>query len=139
LRRFLVTVFMLGALAAIAVGGAGLWWVYQPLRTPAQAVDLSIEPGTTAARRGPGRRRCGRGRQPGPAVLLVPPVGQDRQIKAGSYELEPGITPHRLLRKLARGEEALQAVVLVEGWTFRQVRAALAEGRTAQARHQGAG
>jgi UPF0755 protein len=52
--------------------------------------------------------------------------GQARQIKAGSYELQRGITPHRLLRMLARGEEALRAVTLIEGWTFRQFRAALA-------------
>jgi UPF0755 protein len=53
--------------------------------------------------------------------------GQDRAIKAGSYELEAGLTPHRLLSKLARGEEALRAVTLVEGWTFKQYRAALAK------------
>jgi UPF0755 protein len=51
--------------------------------------------------------------------------GQDRLIKAGSYELEEGITPHRLLAKLTRGEESLRAVTLVEGWSFRQFRAAL--------------
>jgi UPF0755 protein len=53
--------------------------------------------------------------------------GQARDIKAGSYELEPGLSPHRLLTKLARGEEALQSVTLVEGWTFKQFRAALAK------------
>jgi UPF0755 protein len=53
--------------------------------------------------------------------------GQARQIKAGSYELERGISPISLLRKLVRGEEALRAVTLVEGWTFAQVRLALAK------------
>jgi UPF0755 protein len=51
--------------------------------------------------------------------------GQARDIKAGSYELERGITPRRLLDKLARGEETLRALTLVEGWTFRQFRTAL--------------
>ncbi len=51
-------------------------------------------------------------------------------IKAGSYELTTGITPRTLLRKLARGEEALEAVTLVEGWNFRQVRAAMAREST---------
>ena len=37
----------------------------------------------------------------------------------------PGIGSNRLLAKLARGEETLRAVTLVEGWTFRQFRAAL--------------
>jgi UPF0755 protein len=53
--------------------------------------------------------------------------GQDRQIKAGSYEIETGTTPRSLLRKLVRGEESLRTVTLVEGWTFRQVRQALAQ------------
>jgi UPF0755 protein len=53
--------------------------------------------------------------------------GEGRLIKAGSYELEKGITPLRLLDKLARGEESLRAVTLVEGWNIRQVRSALAK------------
>jgi len=56
--------------------------------------------------------------------------GEGRRIKAGSYELETGITPMRLLAKLARGEESLRAVTLVEGWNFRQLRAALAKEET---------
>jgi UPF0755 protein len=63
--------------------------------------------------------------------------GQDRLIKAGSYELESGITPRALLRKLARGEEALRAVTLVEGWNIRQVRAALAKADMLKADTQG--
>ena len=51
--------------------------------------------------------------------------GQARLIKAGSYELTPGTTPRKLLSMLVRGEAALKSVTLVEGWTFRQVRAAL--------------
>ena len=52
--------------------------------------------------------------------------GQDRRIKAGNYEIPAGTTPQGLLQKLARGEETLRALTLVEGWNFRQVRAALA-------------
>lgn len=41
--------------------------------------------------------------------------GQDRQIRAGSYELEAGLTPRTLLAVLVRGEEATRSIVLVEG------------------------
>lgn len=51
--------------------------------------------------------------------------GESRKIKAGSYELDRDTSPRSLLRKLVQGEEALRSVTLVEGWTFRQVRAAL--------------
>ncbi|MFZ3125328.1 MAG: endolytic transglycosylase MltG, partial [Acidovorax sp.] len=62
--------------------------------------------------------------------------GQDRAIKAGNYEIPPGTTPIGLLQKLARGEEALRAFTLVEGWNWRQVRQALA--REEQLQHDAA-
>jgi UPF0755 protein len=63
--------------------------------------------------------------------------GQDRAIKAGSYEISPDMSPRRVLNMLARGEESLKTVVLVEGWTFKQFKQALAKSEalknTAQA------
>jgi UPF0755 protein len=52
--------------------------------------------------------------------------GQARRIRAGSYEVEAGITPRLLLAKMVQGDETLEKLLLVEGWTSRQVRAALA-------------
>jgi UPF0755 protein len=52
--------------------------------------------------------------------------GQDRLIRAGSYEVGPESSPRRLLAMLVRGEESLRTVTLVEGWNWRQVRQALA-------------
>ncbi|HXD39940.1 MAG TPA: endolytic transglycosylase MltG [Ramlibacter sp.] len=125
MRRFLLTVFLLASLAALAAGGWALWWVYQPLRLPAPTVDLSIEPGTLPRGVAQAVQDAGVDVNPELLYLWFRFSGQDRLIKAGSYELEAGITPHRLLAKLARGEETLRAVTLVEGWNFRQVRAAL--------------
>ncbi len=126
MRRFLLTVFLLVSLSLLGAGGWALWWVYRPLRLPAPTVDLSIEPGTLP--RGVAQAVHDAGVDVDPDLLYwwFRFSGQARQIKAGSYELEAGITPHRLLAKLARGEESLRAVTLVEGWNFRQVRAALA-------------
>ena len=125
MRRFLLTVFLLVSLSVLAAGGWALWWVYHPLRLPEPTVDLSIDPGTLP--RGVAQAVQDAGVDVKPELLYwwFRLSGQDRQIKAGSYELEEGITPHRLLSKLARGEESLRAVTLVEGWNFRQVRAAL--------------
>ena len=127
MRRFLLTVFLLAALVVLGVGGWGLWWVYQPMRLPAASVDLSIDPGTLP--RGVAQAVADTGVQVNPDLLYLwfRISGQGRLIKAGSYEMETGLTPHRLLAKLARGEEALRAVTLVEGWNLRQVRAALAK------------
>ena len=127
MRRFLLTVFLLISIAVLGVGGWALWWVYQPLRLPAPAVDLSIDSGTLPRGVAQAVKDAGVDVNPDLLYLWFRFSGQDRAIKAGSYELEAGITPHRLLSKLARGEETLSAVTLVEGWTFRQFRAALAK------------
>jgi UPF0755 protein len=127
MRRLLATVFLLAALLALGVGGWGLWWVYQPMRLPAAAVDLSIEPGTLPRGVAQAVARAGVDVEPELLYAWFRLSGQGRLIKAGNYELEPGLTPHRLLAKLTRGEEALRAVTLVEGLTFRQFRAALAK------------
>jgi UPF0755 protein len=126
-RRFFLTLFLIAALAALGLGAAGLWWLHQPLKLPAPSVDLSVEPGTTP--RGIAQQVAGTGVEVEPQLLYLwfRISGQDRQMRAGSYELERGVTPRLLLEILVRGQEATRSVVLVEGWNFRQVRAALAK------------
>jgi UPF0755 protein len=125
--RFLLRIFLLGLLAAAAAAGAAWWWVHQPLALRTPTVDLSIEPGTLPRSVAQAVQDAGVDVNADLLYAWFRVSGQGRLIKAGSYELEPGVTPRSLLRKLARGEEALRAVTLVEGWNFRQVRAALAK------------
>lgn len=47
-------------------------------------------------------------------------------IQAGEYALEPGLTPRGLLVLLASGEVIRYRFTIVEGWTYRQLLAALA-------------
>jgi UPF0755 protein len=51
--------------------------------------------------------------------------GAQGRIKAGSYQVVAGLTPLQLLRKITQGDFAQAEVVFIEGWTFRQLRAAL--------------
>jgi UPF0755 protein len=125
--RFLRNLFLLALLAIMAVGGAGWWWLHQPMRLIVAPVDLSIEPGTLPRSVAQAVRDAGVDVNADLLYAWFRLSGQGRLIKAGSYELEKGITPQRLLDKLARGEESLRAVTLVEGWNIRQVRAALAK------------
>ena len=126
--RFLKTLFLLGLLAAAGAAAAGWWWLQRPLPLPAPTVELSIEPGMVPRAVARAVREAGVDVHPDLLYAWFRLSGQGRKIKAGSYELERGITPQRLLDKLARGEEALRALTLVEGWNIRQVRAALAKG-----------
>ena len=125
MRRALAALLLVLA-GLVGLVGACSWWLDQPLSLSAPAVDLSIEPGTSA--RGVADAVAQSGVQVRADWLYAwfRLSGQDRQIKAGSYEIETGTTPRSLLRKLVRGEESLRTVTLVEGWTFRQVRQALA-------------
>jgi UPF0755 protein len=50
----------------------------------------------------------------------------DRAIKAGSYEVEQGITLPKLLAKLTQGDVSQTAITIVEGTTYAQLRADLA-------------
>jgi UPF0755 protein len=111
----------------LAVGGGAYYWVNAPLALSSDAVDLSIEPGTSV--RDIASAVADAGVAVNPAVLYAwfRLSGQSRLIRAGSYELDQGTSPRSLLRKLVRGEEALRSVTLVEGWNFRQVREALAK------------
>jgi UPF0755 protein len=126
-RRFFTLLFVLALLAAVALAGAGWWWVHQPLALKATPLDLSIEPGTLPRGVAVAVRDAGVEVDPRLLFAWFRVSGQAHRIKAGSYELERGITPQRLLDKLARGEESLRAVTLVEGWNWRQLRAALAK------------
>lgn len=48
------------------------------------------------------------------------------KVHAGEYALPPGLTPRGLLRKMAAGDVVQHRFTIVDGWTFRQLRIALA-------------
>ena len=124
LVKWLVSLFVLAVLAVLAAA----WWLHQPLDTgSAQAtLDLSVEPGTSPKVVAQAVVDAGVQTSPTALYLWFRLSGQDRQIRAGSYEIAPGTSPRRLLSMLVRGEESLRTVTLVEGWNWRQVRQALA-------------
>lgn len=125
--------------AALLVLGGGAWWLYQPLDTGSgqATLDLSIEPGTSPRVVAQAVVDAGARTSASALYAWFRLSGQDRQIRAGSYEIAPGTSPRRLLAMLVRGEESLRTVTLVEGWNWRQVRQALARAELLQADSQG--
>jgi UPF0755 protein len=119
LKRLLIVLLLLAMLTT----GAAAWWLQRPL-VPTGAsgpIELTVAPG--AAPRRVAQSLADAGAQ-APAIVLFAWFrlsGQAREIKAGSYEFEPGTTPRSLLRKLVRGEQALRSLVLLEGWNIREV------------------
>ena len=105
--------------------------------SPFQVLDLSVEPGTTP--KGVAQAIVDAGTDVSPHLLRVwfRLSGQDRAIKAGSYEITPEMSPRSVLNMLARGEESLKSVTLVEGWTFKQFKQALAKAEAVKLTTQG--
>ncbi len=126
MRRILLVLALLAALATLGAGGAVWWWLQRPLPLAANSVELSIEPGTSP--RAVAQAWVQAGVQTSPDFLYhwFRWSGQARQIRAGSYEIERGATPRELLDKMVRGDEVLESVRFIEGWTFKQLRAELA-------------
>jgi len=123
LRRLLMAALLL--LAAAAAGA--WWWVSHPLALRTERVEVSIEPGTTAREVARLWVDAGVAAPPHALYQWFRWSGQARRIRAGSYEIGAGTTPRELLDKMVRGDEALETLRLIDGWTFRQVRQAMAE------------
>ncbi len=121
--RYLIAVVLVVA----AIVGGGFAWVHAPLTLASASVDVSIEPGTSVHEVARTIASSGVSVQPDLLYWWFRLSGKSRQIRAGSYELGAGTTPLSLLQKLVRGDEALRAITLLEGWTFRQARQALAK------------
>ncbi|MBL8305673.1 MAG: endolytic transglycosylase MltG [Rubrivivax sp.] len=112
-------------LAAALLAGAAWWWLERPLPLSGASAELSIEPGATPQQ--VAQAWVDAGVQTSPKLLYAwfRASGQARRIRAGSYEIDAGTTPRRLLEKLVQGDETLERVRFIEGWTLRQLRAAL--------------
>ena len=133
LWRALLALLLIAALAA----GAAWQWLRSPLALAAPSVELSVEPGTNPAV--VARAWVAAGVQTDERLLYqwFKWSGQARQIRAGSYEVHVGVTPRELLHKMVRGDEVLEQLRLIEGWSWRQVRAALAAAPSLKARTTG--
>ena len=121
-------------LVAVLAAGAVWQWLRSPLNLAAPSVELSVEPGTNPAE--VARAWVAAGVQTDARWLYqwFRWSGQAKQIRAGSYEIHAGITPRGLLDKMVRGDQVMEQLRLIEGWNWRQVRAALAAAPALKAR-----
>jgi UPF0755 protein len=118
----------LGALVAVvaAAGAGAAWWLHRPLALAGTTVELSIEPGTAPRDVAAGWVTAGVQTHAELLYQWFRWSGQARRIRAGSYEIEAGVTPRQLLYKMVQGDEALEKLRIAEGATWQQLRAALA-------------
>ncbi|WP_395408180.1 endolytic transglycosylase MltG [Pseudoduganella sp. UC29_106] len=123
---FIKKTFVLGMLVAAGAAGGFAWWSEQPITTEEPAIEFTISKGSTAGAAGQQMAQAGVPIQPLMFNMLARFTGKSNKLKAGSYELKPNTTPARLIDQLVRGEFAQESLTIIEGWTFKQMRAAIA-------------
>ena len=117
--------FLLVVLCA-AAGGTAAWWLQHPLTLAHDDVEVSIEPGTPVREIVRQWREAGVDVQPELLYQWFRWSGDAKRIRAGSYLISRGATPRTLLEKMVVGDEELESVHVIDGWTIKQMRAALA-------------
>jgi UPF0755 protein len=120
----LVVVLLLGLAGAAFVGRT---WYREPLPLPRTPFDFEVRSGASLAAVARTLHDAGVLPQAAALTWLARLRGADRAIKAGSYEIEAGVTLPRLLEKLTQGDVTQTAVTIVEGTTFAELRRALRE------------
>jgi UPF0755 protein len=133
----LLVLALAGGAGVLAIAAWLAWFALTPATLEAPSVDFSI-------RRGSGLRsatrqmiEAGIGMHAWPFNLLGRLASKETTIKAGSYQVSTGVTPWQLMKKITQGDFAQSEVSFIEGWTFRQMRAAL--DAQATVRHDSAG
>ena len=128
LRRAGIALLALAGLTALVVlAGYGVLqrWLDTPLAVGAAPLEIEIPRGQPLAVTA--RQLAERGVLDHPRwlQLYARATGADARIRAGEYAVPAGTTPRSLLALLESGAVIQHAVTIVEGWTFRELRAAL--------------
>ena len=121
----LKALFTLVVVAVLGAGGYAASYVTTPVTVGTLPAQFEIPAGARF------RSAAQRIEEAGVAVgrlqfeMLARALGRAQDVKAGSYELATAPTPLDLLDKLTRGDVTQADVRFIEGWAFRQLRAAL--------------
>ena len=117
--------FWISLIALKGVAALMLYWVFSPLALRSATVDLAIEPGTSVRGVADAIVASGVDVSPQGLWLLMRVSGKSRQLRAGSYEITSGTSAWDLVQKIARGDQNLKTLAVIEGWTLAQMRKAV--------------
>ncbi len=121
IKRLLRLTILLAVLLAVAMG----YYLTRPLALPAPPVEFSLSQGTSL--KGAARKMQQAGILPNEWMFawLARLLGKSTQIKAGDYQLEANVSMLELMNIVTKGQVAQGELSIIEGWTFKQFRAAL--------------
>ena len=103
------------------------FWSHLPIiGTNDPSIEFEVKPGSSVRSSAQQIAAAGVPANPTLLAILVRLTGKSAKLKAGHYELKPGTTPLALINQLMRGEFAQESLAIIEGWTFQQMRQAIA-------------
>jgi UPF0755 protein len=120
---FIKRLLVLLIVASLAAGGAFYYWAQAPLQLGKPTLDVTIKPYSSVRSVAAQLHNGGVPVQPLLFNLLARVMDVGTKLKSGNYEFATGITPIEVMEKLARGDVNQYVVTIIEGWTFKKMRA----------------
>lgn len=118
-----VALILLAALAA----AAAVWQLYQkPLPLREERVEIVVPAGASARAIAQALRENGVDVNAALFVAAARWTEATQKLRAGRYEITRGMRIADVIERLVRGDTLKEKLTIVEGWTFREMRAALA-------------
>jgi UPF0755 protein len=124
LKKCLVAGVALVVAAGAAIGGVW-YWATTPVNLAADQLDVTIKPRSSVRSVTTQLRRGGVPVQTQLFIAMTRVLGLQGDLKSGNYEFKRGVTPYEVLQKMARGDVNEYVATIIEGWTFRRMRAEL--------------
>jgi UPF0755 protein len=126
MKKWIKRLIMLAGLLALVVAGGLAWYGNQPLRMEPLPKTINVTPGTHLRSLSAMLEREGVIGNAQVFWLLGRVLGKAGSLKVGVYTIDKPLTPLQLYAKIQRGEVSQAIVQFIEGWNWREVRAALA-------------
>lgn len=120
-------------LAVLLLVVSVVYYGFAPVTLPSQPFDFSLNQGSSlnaVSRQFEQEGLIGNARL---FSLFVRVLGKAGKIQAGVYQLDHAVSRMQLLQMITQGNASKNQITIIEGWNFRQLRAALDE--SANIRH----
>ena len=127
LRRILLAVVTLGAIAAAFVALDYRQFLEGPVSVPEEGLVYEIRPGSSLTAVSNDLADAGAIDKPGFFRLHARLNDLSGSIQAGEYLIEPGTTPRELLVQFTTGDVRLYAFTIIEGWNRWELLSALSD------------
>ena len=132
LKPALYAVLAVAVLAVAVPGWRGSQFLNAAMSIPGDSVVFEIPAGTAFAAISRNLAERGYIRHPDWFRWYARLSGQAGSVRAGEYRIDAGTTPRQLLQIFVAGDVQLYSFTIIEGWTFRELVAALAANDTVE-------